>query len=262
MNTIQIGIVGGTRGMGNWFANFLEEEGYRVHVFGRNMGTEDIARMADICRVVVVSVPIRVTGAVIEKIGTYVRKDALLMDLTSLKEEPVQAMLKASVSEVVGCHPLFGPHVGAIAGQRVVLCPARGDHWLPWLKGILEKSGASVVETTPEIHDRMMAIIQGLNHFDTIMIGLALSRTGVSFSELCRFATPAFAAKVEIIRKVFCQNPILYADIVSINPNIHEFIETYEQGMAELKELIYQGNASDIADMIEKCASFFKGSMP
>jgi hypothetical protein len=30
--------------------------------------------------------------------------------------------------------------------------------------------------------------------------------------------------------------------------------------MAELKKLIYQGNASDIADMIEKYASFFKGA--
>lgn len=248
--------------MGNWFARFLEGEGYRVHVFGRNMGTEDIARMADTCKVVVVSVPIGVTDAIIEKIGPYMRKDALLMDLTSLKGEPVKAMLKTSVSEVIGCHPLFGPQVGAIAGQRVVLCPARGNHWLPWLKEIFEKSGASVVETTPDIHDRMMAIIQGLNHFNTIMIGLVLSRTGVSFSELCRFATPAFTAKAEIIQKVFCQNPILYADIVSLNPNIHEFIEVYEQSMAEVKKLIYQGNASDIADMIEKYASFFKGATP
>jgi prephenate dehydrogenase len=262
MNTIQIGIIGGTRGMGNWVARFLEGEGYRVHVFGRNMGTGEITQLADICRVVIVSVPIGVTVSVIEKIGPHMHEDALLMDLTSLKSAPVKAMLESSVSEVIGCHPLFGPQVDTIAGQRVVLCPARGNSWLTWLKDVLVRSGALVVETTPEIHDRMMAIIQGLNHFNTIMIGLVLSKTGLSFSELCRFATPAFAAKIEIIQKVFCQNPTLYAEIVTMNPDIHELIEAYEQNVAELKKLIYQGSTSDIADVIEKNASFFEGTVP
>jgi prephenate dehydrogenase len=262
MNSFQIGVIGGTRGMGNWFARFLEGKGHRVHVFGRNMGMNDIAQMTATCRVVVVSVPIGVTAAVIEQIGPHMHEDALLMDLTSLKGGPVKTMLEASVSEVIGCHPLFGPQVETIAGQRVVLCPARGNCWLPWLKDILEKSGAVVVETTPEIHDRMMAIIQGLNHFDTIVMGLVLSKTGMSFSELCRFATPAFAAKIEIIQKVFCQNPILYAEIVTMNPDIHEHIEAYEQNMAHLKKLIYQGSASDIADVIGNQASFFKGTVP
>jgi prephenate dehydrogenase len=108
----------------------------------------------------------------------------------------------------------------------------------------------------------MMAIIQGLNHFNTIMIGLVLSKAGVSFSELCRFATPAFQAKIEIIQKVFCQNPMLYAEIVTMNPDIHQHIEAYEKNMAELKNLIYQGNASDVADIIEKHAAFFKNTLP
>ena len=35
--------------------------------------------------------------------------NALIMDLTSLKKEPVEAMLKYSEAEVIGIHPLFGP---------------------------------------------------------------------------------------------------------------------------------------------------------
>jgi prephenate dehydrogenase len=261
MNNIQIGIIGGTRGMGGWLARFFEKEGYCVHISGRNKGMP-IAEMADVCQVVVVSVPIGVTASVIEKVGPHMRKDALLMDLTSLKREPVKAMLESSVSEVIGCHPLFGPQVDSIAGQHVVLCPARGEKWISWLKDVLDRNGALVVETTPEKHDRMMAIIQGLNHFNTIMIGLVLSKMGVSFSELCRFATPAFQAKIEIIQKVFCQNPMLYAEIVTMNPDIHQHIEAYEKNVAELKNLIYQGNAADVADMIEKHAAFFKNTLP
>jgi prephenate dehydrogenase len=261
MNDIKIGIIGGTRGMGAWLARFLEMEGYIVHASGRHRGI-GLDEMARTCQVVVVSVPIGVTCAVIEKVGPLMRADSLLMDLTSLKEGPVKAMLETSASEVIGCHPLFGPQIESIAGQRVVLCPVRTKKWIAWLRGILEKNGAIVIESMPENHDRMMAVIQGLNHFNTIIMGLVLSKAGVSFSELCRFATPAFKAKTEIIQKVFCQNPTLYAEIITMNPDIHQLIEEYEKKVAEVKNLIFQGNSPDIADMIERHAAFFKFNVP
>jgi prephenate dehydrogenase len=143
-----------------------------------------------------------------------------------------------------------------------VLCPVRTQKWVTWLRGILEKNGAIIMETTPEKHDHMMAVIQGLNHFNTIIMGLVLSRAGVSFSELCRFETPAFQAKTEIIRKVFCQNPTLYAEIVTMNPDIRQLIEEYEKKVAEMKNLIFQGNSPDIADIIARHAAFFKLTVP
>ena len=262
MNDLQIGIIGGTRGMGNWFAGFLMAEGYNVRAFGRKMGTADVVEMARTCQVVVVSVPISVTCNVIEKVGPHMQEDALLMDLTSLKREPVRAMLEASVSEVIGCHPLFGPQINSIAGQRIVLCPARVKNWLPWLKDILGRNGALIVETTPEKHDQMMAIVQGLNHFNTIMMGLVLSRTGISISELMKFATPVFKSKMEIVGKVFCQNPRLYAEIIAMNSDVCQLIKSYEESVVELKNLICRENAADIAELIEKHAAFFKATSP
>jgi prephenate dehydrogenase len=222
------------------------------------MGTADVNEMARACQVVVVSVPISVTNTVIEKVGPHMREDALLMDLTSLKRAPVKAMLESSVSEVIGCHPLFGPQIDSIAGQRIVLCPARVKKWLPWLKDILGRNGALVVETTPEEHDQMMAIVQGLNHFNTIVMGMVLSRTGISISDLMKFATPVFKSKMEIIGKVFCQNPRLYAEIITMNPDVCQLIKSYEKSVAELKNLIDRGDTTGIADLIEEHAAFFK----
>jgi prephenate dehydrogenase len=73
-----------------------------------------------------------------------------------------------------------------------------------------------------------------------------------------KFATPVFRAKMEIMERIFCQNPGLYADILTLNPEICRHIDTYEQSVAQLKNLICQGDAAGIADMIEKDASFFK----
>lgn len=253
----EIGVIGGTRGMGRWFARFFEAEGYTVHVSGSKTGMNP-KEMADRCRVVIVSVPIGVTKAVIEDLGPHMGQDALLMDLTSLKQEPVRTMLASSLSDVIGGHPLFGPGVDSIAKQHMVLCPARGEQWIPWLREVLIKKGALVVETTPENHDRMMAIVQGLNHFNTVAMGVALARSGTALSELEPFSTPAFGAKVTIIKKIFCGNPLLYAEILTMNPDIHCFIEVYLQIIADIKYFIHSGDAGGMTELIEKHADYFK----
>jgi prephenate dehydrogenase len=253
----EIGIIGGTRGMGQWFSRFFTAEGYTVHVSGSKTGL-NLKDMADRCRVVIVSVPIGVTKAVIEDLGPHMPKDALLMDLTSLKEEPVRTMLASSLSEVIGCHPLFGPGVDSIAGQHVVLCPARGERWIPWIREILIKKGALVVETIPENHDRMMAIVQGLNHFNTVAMGVALARSGISLPELKPFSTPAFDAKVKLIEKIFCGNSLLFAEILTMNPDIHRFMEAYLQIDKEMENLVHGGDAGGMTELIEKYADYFK----
>jgi prephenate dehydrogenase len=252
MNDVVIGIIGGTRGMGRWLALFLEKEGYQVHVSGRQKGMT-VREMAERCNVVIVSVPIGVTTAVIEALGPHMRGDSLLMDITSLKGEPVKAMLKSSSSEVVGCHPLFGPRIRSIAKQNIILCPARGKRWIPWLRDLFHKHGAVVTETTPEIHDRMMAIIQGLNHFNTAAIGIALSRSGVSMADLKPFFTPMFRAKLKIVQRMCSRNPGLYAEILTMNPDILPLLEIYTDGVNKLSELVHCSDTGGISDLVYKC---------
>ena len=198
MKDIRIGVIGGTRGMGKWFADFLKDQGYVVHVSGRKSGLT-MAEMAAGCQVVVVSVPIGATTDIIAQVGPLMGEESLLMDLTSLKSEPVRAMLKFSRSEVIGCHPLFGPQVASLMRQNVIVCPARGERWLSWLKDLLTRGGALITETGPEKHDEIMSIVQGLNHFNTIMMGLALSRTSAPLAQLDGFTTPFFDAKAGMV---------------------------------------------------------------
>ncbi len=249
MEAFEIGIIGGTGGIGRWFADFFRGEGYTVHVSGRTtaMGLDEMAR---ICRVVIVSVPINATTAVIEEIGPKMPEESLLMDFTSLKEGPVRAMLACSRSEVMGCHPLFGPDVPSIEGQNIAMCPARIDRWSGWPEDLFRKKGANVFETMPEKHDEMMSIIQGLNHLDTITMALALKETGVDLAELKKFSTPIFDTKLAIIEKICTNNPRLYADIITGNPDILKIIAIYEQSLSRLKDLVEKNDAEGLAELI------------
>ena len=251
MKDIHIGIIGGTGGMGRIFADLFQGEGYTVHVAGRTTGP-DIPTMAETCQVVIVSVPIGVTSEIIAQVGPHMRKDALLMDLTSLKTEPIKAMLRSSPSEVVGLHPLFGPGVDSVAGHTIVLCPARTERWLDWVRDIFKKQGATVIETTPERHDELMALVQVLNHLNSITMGMVLKAWGTDLAELEKFATPILTTKLAIIKELFTNNPRLYADIITLNPSIDKILDLYTKTLSELTSVIKQGDAETFTELMEE----------
>jgi prephenate dehydrogenase len=226
-NRFPIGIIGGTGGMGRWFADFFEKEGHPVRVSGRDRGPRP-SDMAGACLVVIVSVPIGVTEEVIRQVGPHMKREALLMDLTSLKAEPVRAMLETSASEVIGLHPLFGPSVPRLEGQNIVICPARGGKWLPWVRGVFGRNGAKLVETTPERHDEIMAVVQALNHVNTIVMGMAVRRSGLEDEIRGAFSTPIMRGKLDMIDRIF-SNSGLHAEIITANPHTAKMIGLYRE---------------------------------
>jgi prephenate dehydrogenase len=245
-----IGIVGGTGGIGRWFADFFTRTGLTVYPVGRRKGPP-LDELASLCRVVIVAVPMASTAGVIAEIGQYLSPDSLLMDFTSLKGEPVRTMLAATSAEVVGCHPLFGPDVASLEGNNIILCPARGERWLSFFQGLFVSHGANVTLTSPEEHDRMMALIQGLTHFNTIMMELAVRNSGVEQSLLEQFSTPVFRTKRSLGAKLFGPGADLYAAIITKNPHIMGVIEQYEKNLSLLKGLADHGNTEGIARLLK-----------
>jgi prephenate dehydrogenase len=251
----RIGIIGGTGGIGRWFAHFFQKEGFEVHVSGRSTGL-DFPSLARECPVVVVSVPIKATCQVIEQVGPFMPAESLLVDLTSLKEEPVKTMLKSSRSEVIGLHPLFGPEIKALAGHNIVICPARTQKWLPRIKSVFEKNQARIIETTPERHDEWMALVQGLNHLNSITMGLALQRSGFDLKELYPVSTPVFNAKMDILKKIFGPNSRLYSEIITQNPHIDKVFKDYQQSLSELKKWVGRKDSEKLRKRIDSTKLF------
>ncbi len=257
MTARRVGIVGGTGGMGRLFAGVFARAGHVVTVSGRHAGPapEDLARA---CDVVVVSVPIAATAEVIRRVGPAMASDALLTDLTSLKVAPVREMLAAASCEVVGMHPLCGPQVSSLAQQNVVLCPGRGEQGLAWLRDLLTAEGASVVTATPEIHDERMAVVQGLNHVNTLMMGLMLARAGVPVADLAPFTTPAFRAKLDLVRRLISM-PDLYARLIADNPQVRQLVAASKPNLAEIFAAAVAGDASALTRLIESAGPALDG---
>jgi prephenate dehydrogenase len=67
---------------------------------------------------------------------------------------------------IVATHPLFGPQSArdGIGGLKVAVCPVRGDAGLRVAAFLRRTLGLRVIMTTPDAHDRELAMVQGLTH--------------------------------------------------------------------------------------------------
>lgn len=251
-----VAVIGGEGGMGGCMARLFMDLGHAVLV--SDLATElrpvEAARVAD---VVVLSVPIRKTQEVITEVGPHVRRDALLMDVTSVKEAPLRGMLAATDASVVGTHPMFGPGVHTLQGQRVVVCEGRGAAWQAWLEQMLRARGLVVTHATAQEHDRAMAVVQVLNHYQTQVLGLALSRMGVPLEESMRFTSPAYLLETYVTARHFAQSPELYGPIEMLNPRTAEVTRVFREAADEIADLLERGDQAGFAAVFDEVGAFF-----
>ena len=251
-----VAVVGGKGEMGACLAHLFEDLGNTVLI--ADLDTEltpvEAATAAD---VVIISVPIDVTEQVIRDLGPHVRPEGLLMDVTSLKQGPVEAMLESTSASVLGTHPMFGPDVHSFQGQRIVLCRGRGDAWADWVTRMLQAHGVVITEATPEEHDRAMAMVQVLIHFQTEAFGLALSRMGVTLADTLRFTSPAYLLELYVAARHFAQSPALYGPIEMTNPLRAQATRVFTEAVSELSEIIVRQDQAGFDGVFDRVREFF-----
>ncbi|HMA05167.1 MAG TPA: prephenate dehydrogenase/arogenate dehydrogenase family protein [Methanomicrobiales archaeon] len=251
------GIIGGTGRMGRLFAPILERHGLEVRVSGRTTALSN-RRLAEESDLVMVSVPIRSTVEVIQEIAPLLTEEQLLCDLTSLKVEPVKAML-SSRAQVLGMHPLFGPTVSSLRSQTVILTPARcGTPLASRIPEILRAEGANLLVMDPEDHDRLMAVIQGLTHFGNLCMAEAIRRTGTDLAAALGATSPVYRIQMDLVGRLLSQDPALYGDMLQLNPHVPSVLASFEAAAADLRARVEGGELPAFVEFFGRVAELYR----
>lgn len=254
--TKTVAVVGGNGGLGRRMAELFADLGHRVLIV--DLDTElkgpEAAAQAD---VTLLAVPIAVTEQVIRELGPHVPEHGLLMDVTSIKGAPVAAMLASTRASVLGTHPMFGPGVSTFQGQRIVLCKGRGDDWHAWAEANFRARGLVVTEATADEHDRAMALVQVLTHYQTQVFGLTLARFGPSLAEGLKFTSPAYLMELYVAGRHFGQDPALYGPIEMENPLTPRITRAFRDAAEAVERLLVTRDQRGFSAMFDEVRAFF-----
>ncbi len=225
-------IVGGRGGMGGLFHRAFAARGHDVSIVDRG---DDLATA----------------------VGPRVRADGLLCDVNSLKSGICDVMARTARGEVLGLHPMFGPSVASMRRQKVVSCPVVSGPLSQWLTTELQRMGCELIESDPTTHDRMMAVIQVLMHFSTIVMGEALRRTGVSIEESLRYTSPIYRLELAFVGRLFTQDPDLYAEIEMANPHGDDVCDSFLEAARAVQQAVKTGNRDEFRSLFNSVSDWF-----
>lgn len=264
---MKIAIIGGTKGLGKTLAMILSKEKFDITITGRDtyygekvakeLGVKysnNNQKTAYLNEIVIIAVPIDSTEYVIEEIATSIKTGSVLLDITSVKEGPSEAMSKLLPEQVefIPTHPVFGPRTSSLNGQVVVLTPLKKGKWYPKIFNFLKNHKVKVIESSPKEHDEMMAIVQILTHFSYISTAVAIEKLGANISETRKFASPIYNLMVDMISRIVSQNPFLTYSIQIENENGEKVREAFAKSVNELKDILSLQEKDEFVKIVTK----------
>lgn len=250
-------IIGGRGQMGRLFRKMLTLSGYQTRIIEK----EDWPRADDLLAdagMVIISVPIDFTVPVIEQLP-ILPEDCILVDLSSVKNKPLQAMLAVHNGPVLGLHPMFGPDIESLAKQVIVYCEGRKPEAYQWFLEQIQVWGARLHRSSAVEHDQNMPFIQSLRYFSTFVHGMHLADENVNLEQLLALSSPIYRLELAMVGRLFAQDPHLYADIIMASKDNLVFIKRYHQRFGTAITLLERGDKQAFIARFIQISHWFGG---
>ena len=249
---MKIAIIGGAGKMGRWLTGFLQKEGHEIIVSDKDkaglmevqeklgVAVASSAKAMAEADIIVLAVNIDSFEETVKELSHHVRSGQIILDITSVKEQPVELMHQYfKKATVLGTHPLFGPGAKDVASQNIVLTPTNEAESALAQKvmNYLQKHNARVTLMMPRKHDEMMAVVLGLAHFISIVAADTLAEIGKQ-TQLKAIGGSTFRVLTTLVESVISEDPELYATLQMKLPYVTEVEELFQMQAAKWAEIV------------------------
>lgn len=213
-------------------------------------------------RLIVLAAPVRSLWPLAQAIAGEVSRDALIVDIGSVKGAVVAAIEASALGpQFVGCHPLAGTEATGPAAADATLyrnkpcfvCPsAKTDPAaLAAARRLWEGIGASVVELSTDAHDEFMAAASHLPHVSAFALALGLEDDAEMLVERIPPTFPP--TSLRDASRVAASNPAVWRDILLENrAHLLPRLSRLEASVAALRRAIEDADPAALQDLLAR----------
>jgi len=251
---LRVAVIGAGK-MGRWFTKCFLNEGFSVVVASRTrnkaetLGAEfgvDVARNSlealDGADWILLCVSLDALDAVLGEIGPHVDPGQVVMDISSIKQIPVN-LLHSHVEHgiTLGTHPVFGPGAKSLQGQNFVLTPVNKEEqrFANDFRNWLESRGSIVSVLSPKKHDELMSLVLGFPHFVGLVAGDTLA-DNPNFIAAAGVSGATYKLLLTLAESVSSEEPVFYSNLHMSLPEMEKienlFLHKVEEWLSTVKE--------------------------
>lgn len=248
-----IGFIG-TGDMSIWFADRLENEGYRTLMSGRSttLRPEEMIPQVD---VVIICVPISVTADTIRQYGGLLQDGQALILLAGESENTLQAAMEVTRQgvEIMLVHNLWGPQALTMKDKNasVVRTPRSGS-FCGEFEAFLYKHGADIFQDTPDKHDLLMGVGQKLPTIISVSMAATLRQHGINSKDIGSHSTLTSLYGILAMARVHNQNPRTYAEIMATSGDGRKIVRSFAENLLKIIDLAEGGKIKELCDLMDQ----------
>ena len=242
--------------MGLWFCNyFSKKNNFNVSLYDKRNIKLDLKKYSyniTLCKsletcvrgadFVIVCVPIRITIAVVNKCIPKMKKGACIVEITSLKTDIFDSLLKIPDHLVpLSIHPMFGPGAKQLRDTKILIIPVRNKRKEQILVKSLFNEAKTIVIKSPKYHDALMAVILGMVYYVNLLLGVTLSNENITF--LKKFSGPTFYLQALLIESILTDNSALITSLLADNKELLKYLKKFNEESSKLFSLLSKNKA-------------------
>ena len=263
---MKVAVIGAGK-MGRWFVNLFKNEGFSVVVASRTQSKADALKNefgVDVVNSnaeavvgadwVVLCVSLTSLDAVLQEVGPYIEDGQVVMDISSIKEIPVNLLQKYVKHGVtLGTHPVFGPGAKSLHGQNFVLTPVTESEkqFSEAFKEWLQKRGAEVTVLTPRAHDELMSLVLGFPHFVGLVAGDTLVENP-NFVGAKKIGGATYKLLLTLAESVSSEEPHFYSNLHMSLPEMEQLETLFLNKVEQWLKLVKNKNCAGFSNKMKQ----------
>jgi len=265
----KIGVIGGSQGLGSWMVQFFKNEGCEVKFTSADeqsqfQTNEELIRFADL---IMFCVPISKMEEALEECFSYL-SGKVIFEICSVKKFIIDKIIALQKQHTDvnfafhSIHPMYSQKQDNLKGQVIIENHSiNGDKsFLNAFKYHFECHGAVWYKLPYDEHDRMMGVVQGLNHFNVFVSSKTLQRAGFELDGIKAFASPTYRIFIVFFTRYVLQNPRLYAEIQLFNEYVLDTLKIFKEEVDTLYQIIADKKEEEFIEYVNSTQSFFESN--
>ena len=262
-----IAVLGGAGRLGTWLSEFFIHSGHKVFVIDKVKPLFSCPHASSIeslprdCEIIIIATPLRDSIKIIDEILDLDLKNLTIFDMISIKSpiHPHLLKLKNNGAKVSSIHPMFAPSVELLFGKHVIRC-SLGDKEADLLcEELFGNTSLKIVDMDIHQHDKTISYLLSLSHLVNIIFVCSLRKGGIDINTLKNFSSPTFADQLEIASRVFAENPHLYYEIQTFNPQNHVAHQELLESLKKVLSAVNTGEEDLFINLMKECTTYLMG---